>query len=520
MIEWIIYDTILIEILISITFTKLELITEKSIQQSSHLLWIPILWVWLLFKIKPETPIWVTFLAIYLSFNFKRWRILKQNMKIQFLFFVSVILVFYLVPSPLTPQIWIPTFKLPSIKDSNDILRYTNIVGKNVILAPESLAIDSDNGNILASLADGRVVVLKEEGQYIKTIFFRGQYIFHDYDLDQLSLDCTRKAITHELAWNKFKEEQCGRPLGLRIKKINEIKLLFIVDAYHGIYVIDMDKQTIHNIVTPTAMAVQMNKKIDKVALLVPKFFNDLDVATDGTIYFSDSSYKNTRSENRKEVLDGAPRGRIFSFKPKYFGGNGELNLMMCGLHFPNGVQLEDDDSLLVVESARFRVLKLNLNDEIYSTGSLLQSCDEYGSVYQYLKSKGSGLSILMDGAPGFMDNIRKGLKNNEYLIGVGAKSSKPFSLLYIAYQSNLLREIIGRIIPMKYIEYLVPKMGLILVMDSNGMITKTYQDPSGHTVYSISEAQFHPKTGSLLMGSHSNPFLGILTNDHHNDHH
>jgi hypothetical protein len=242
-----------------------------------------------------------------------------------------------------------------------------------------------------------------------------------------------------------------------------------------------------------------------------------LDVSLDdGTIYFTDSSFKNTRSENRIEVLDAAPRGRLFSFKSKKFGGDGLLHVIICGLHFPNGVQLgSNNHELMVVESARFRVLKLNLNDKIFDkkNETLIASCDEYGSLYQYLdQNKQGGVQVLLDAAPGFMDNIRKGKKETEYLIGVGAKSCQPFSLLYLVYQSLILRNIVGRIIPMRYIEYLVPKYGLVLVIDSNnGNIIKTYQDPSGKTISSISEAQIHPTTGDLLLGSHSNPFLGIL---------
>ena len=299
---------------------------------------------------------------------------------------------------------------------------------------------------------------------------------------------------------------------------MNFKKLLFIVDAYHGIYIINLNKKTVDHVITPST-EIYPNNINNTIITKIPKFFNDLDVTKDGTIYFSDSSYKNTRSENRKEVLDGAPRGRIFKVKPKYFRGDGKLNVMICGLHFPNGVQLENDKSLLLVESARFRVLKLNLKDKIFDNGLLLHSCDEYGSMYQYLKNNSdnnnsnnnnNGLSILLDGAPGFMDNIRQGLYSYEYLIGVGAKSSKPFSLLYLAYQSNILRNIIGRIIPMRYVEKLVPKYGLVLVIDSSGKITSTYKDETGETISSISEAQFHPKTKSLLLGSHSNPFLGV----------
>ncbi len=42
----------------------------------------------------------------------------------------------------------------------------------------------------------------------------------------------------------------------------------------------------------------------------VPKLLNDLDVASDGTIYMSDSSSKWERRNNRLLVLEAAPDGR------------------------------------------------------------------------------------------------------------------------------------------------------------------------------------------------------------------
>jgi sugar lactone lactonase YvrE len=85
---------------------------------------------------------------------------------------------------------------------------------------------------------------------------------------------------------------------------------------------------------------------VDPTALLPPKFFNDLDIIDRTTqageeriVYFSDTSYKNTRSENRQEILDGSPRGRLFSFNIH----RKELTVLACGLHFPNGVQILND---------------------------------------------------------------------------------------------------------------------------------------------------------------------------------
>lgn len=166
----------------------------------------------------------------------------------------------------------------------------------------------------------------------------------------------------------------------------------------------------------------------DNVALLEIKFFNDLDVFGD-MIYFSDSSYMYHRSQNRQEVLDGAARGRLFAFDVT----KKQLTVLACGLHFPNGIQFQpsatNSESLLVVDSTRFRILKVNIA-QVKTSNELIQSCDEYGSVYQHLKQAKtmSPISTFLDHGPGFMDNIRllqpmKYETDNSpphYLVGIG----------------------------------------------------------------------------------------------------
>lgn len=196
---------------------------------------------------------------------------------------------------------------------------------------------------------------------------------------------------------------------------------------------------------TPTATTTAA---VDPAALLSPKFFNDLDISADRkNIYFSDSSFKNTRSENRREVLDGAPRGRLF----KYCMNSKQLTVLLCGLHFPNGVQFLNPRSskspLLLAESARFRILKVNVNKPSLrnkqGVASLLSSCGEDGPLKTHLNTTSDPyVSTWMDRAPGFIDNIRadaasvrRGEGKVRFFVGLGTKSSRPFSLLWLAYQ-------------------------------------------------------------------------------------
>jgi hypothetical protein len=439
-----------------------------------------------------------------------------------------VAVVYYFQPSVLDPVLWKNPFKLPSLSGPylpNDKLIHVDKFCYGKCTAPESMAIDTVTGNIYASLSDGTVVLISQEGEIISTVFFSGGYISSPIDTRTNGLAdtqetltwCKRESTAHRLPAD---EKKCGRPLGLRLLGND----LYIIDAYHGLFRFDLSHDQAEHLVTPSTMInVEGRDDVDPVALLPPKFYNDLDVIdvtptseenSEGVkereretmIYFSDSSYKNTRSENRKEVLDGAPRGRLFSYNTR----EKKLTVLLCGLHFPNGVQLMSDGEILLVESTRFRVLKVNVKElGEKGEGRLLQSCSEEGSLYDYLakdvpgKVPGDLVSVFLDEVPGFMDNIRldpkvvvsvpvpgsgseseselgsesesrSGLAIEEnhnakrnFFIGLGITSSRPFSVLWISYQSIILRDVIGKFLPMELVENLVPRYGLVLVVNS-----------------------------------------------------
>lgn len=183
------------------------------------------------------------------------------------------------------------------------------------------------------------------------------------------------------------------------------------MDAYHGLFRLDLSTKAVKYMITPSTTISSPSSSslsIDPVALLTPKFFNDFDITSSGKIIFTDSSYRYGRSENRLEIIDGASRGRVLI----YDIFKKELTVILCGLHFSNGVQLilndnhhrsdindnnndngsddVDDDNyseeVIVNDLLRFRALRINISSPHLISGEALQSCDEYGSTYQGTK--------------------------------------------------------------------------------------------------------------------------------------
>jgi sugar lactone lactonase YvrE len=94
---------------------------------------------------------------------------------------------------------------------------------------------------------------------------------------------------------------------------------------------------------------VSMMKKIEGKK---PMFPDDLDVAKDGTIYWSDASTSSNPRNLVEEALAG-PTGRLVKFDPL----EKKNSVLISDLHFTNGVQLsKNEDFVLVAETFRARV--------------------------------------------------------------------------------------------------------------------------------------------------------------------
>ena len=96
----------------------------------------------------------------------------------------------------------------------------------------------------------------------------------------------------------RFEDEPtCGRPLGMRF---DHEGFLIVIDTYLGLFKVNVD----------TGHVTKLYSSSEEVAGKRPMFLNDLDIASDGSIYISDSSTKWDRRHNRLGIYENRPDGR------------------------------------------------------------------------------------------------------------------------------------------------------------------------------------------------------------------
>ena len=159
---------------------------------------------------------------------------------------------------------------------------------------PEAIAFD-DNGLMYTANEDGRIIILNSDGS-------------NPQDFAQTG----------------------GRPLGLKFDSNGN---LIVADAFQGLLSIDS--------------AGQISVLTTEYGGLPFLLTDDLDIGSDGTIYFSDASSVNNLNNFNNDW--GQANGRLLSYDPI----TGVTNLLLDNLYFANGVALSHDESyLLVNESA------------------------------------------------------------------------------------------------------------------------------------------------------------------------
>lgn len=83
---------------------------------------------------------------------------------------------------------------------------------------------------------------------------------------------------------------------------------------------------------------------------------NNAAVASDGTVYFTDSSSRYPLWAWKRDLLEHRPNGRLLAYR------DGTTEVVTTGLHFPNGVALTPDESaVLLVETTTHRLSRIPL---------------------------------------------------------------------------------------------------------------------------------------------------------------
>ena len=132
-----------------------------------------------------------------------------------------------------------------------------------------------------------------------------------------------------------------GVPLGL--ERLSETEIL-VCDAIKGVLTLDIKYQKIEFLAT-------------QVSGRQLRFCNNAAVARDGTVYFSESSTRHSFKHSTRDIIEHVPTGSLYRRRP-----DGDIDELLHGLYFANGVCLSPDESfVLVAESGESRITKLHL---------------------------------------------------------------------------------------------------------------------------------------------------------------
>lgn len=145
-----------------------------------------------------------------------------------------------------------------------------------------------------------------------------------------------------------------GRPLGFHFDHAGN---LVVCNTASGLHL--FEKDTGRNILLTTEAPI--SKEGSKLTPI--RYANDLDIAADGTIFFSDScdvapamnaaGFYDTMATYILNLAQGEKSGRLLKYDPK----TKKTSFLLGGLHFANGVALgPKEEYVLVVETSSVRV--------------------------------------------------------------------------------------------------------------------------------------------------------------------
>lgn len=290
--------------------------------------------------------------------------------------------------------------------------------------APEGVAVDPE-GRVYAGLEGGRVVRLRAGGG----------------------------------APELFAETK-GRPLGLDFDGAGN---LVVADAVQGLLSVGRDG----------AVGVLSREAEGRAFGCV----NDLDIASDGTIYFTDATDRFPLSVYRQDIIEHRPNGRLLAYDPAARASR----VVVDGLHFANGVALGPDESFLVVaETGKYRLWRV------------------------WLKGPRRGeREVFADNLPGFPDNVTFNGRDTFWLALVSPRNR----LLDTLLPRPFLRRVIARL--PSFMQPAPSRHGFVVGLDAEGRVTRTLQDPSGTHYALVSCALEHG--GALYLGSLGGDAVGRL---------
>uniref|UniRef100_A0A8C5WI28 Strictosidine synthase conserved region domain-containing protein n=1 Tax=Leptobrachium leishanense TaxID=445787 RepID=A0A8C5WI28_9ANUR len=367
---------------------------------------------------------------------------------------VAVMVGIYLLPSPIDPEPFIfdkPPPPLIGPLAVNRKLHQGKRIFEGLLKGPESFASDKD-GNLYTGTVDGKLWKISRE---------------------QLSFITQMGQNVSQCGTQEY-EPVCGRPHGVRMDPDG---YLIVADSYFGLFRVNPHTGE-------KTLLLSSEEGVDGVPF---KFLNGLEVARNGTIYFTDSSSKWGRRHHRYEVLELNHLGRLIRYDPV----KREAKTLLDGLYMANGLALSpDEDFLLIAETSISRI-----------------------SRYWLTSSRAGTSDVFVDNMPGYPDNIRL-CSRGTYRIGLSTTRFPgvlpPFLDAIAPYPA--LKRFIVKVTPLSFYSVLLRRHGLFLEVNEQGDVIDSFHDTDGRVTWVISDVFEHQ--GTLYLGNTDLPFLVVLTNE------
>jgi len=315
----------------------------------------------------------------------------------------------------------------------NDRLSEVETIGLGVVEGPEDVVLDADD-NLYTGTRHGTIV----------------RFLAPDY---------RRSEVFARIG---------GHPLGLAFDKQGD--LLTCVGGM-GVYRVSPNGAV--SLVTDETNRSWLSV-IDDSRLRLP---DDLDIAPDGRIFFSEATIRYEMADWVTDALEGRGNGRLICHDPR----TGQTRTVLRGLIFPNGITMcRDGQSLLFAETWACRI-----------------------SRYWFDGPKKGTHEVFISNLPGYPDNINRGSKGTYWVALLGLRTSTfDLAMRKPGFRRRMARRIAAD-------EWLFPNVnrGCIVHISETGEVLDVLWDRDGKNHPSITSTCEHK--GYLYLGGVSNNRIG-----------
>jgi sugar lactone lactonase YvrE len=212
-------------------------------------------------------------------------------------------------------------------------------------------------------------------------------------------------------------------------------------------------------------------------------FSDDLDIGPDGTVYFTEASWKFANPGHGEisyhlDMAENRPYGELLAWDP----ASGETRLLVDGLYFANGVAMAaDNQSVFFIETYRYRLSRYWLEGQ------------QAGEV-----------EIIAENLPGIPDGVSSDGEGRLYI----AMDTQRVPIMRLLHRNPFLTRMITKLPESLWLRAGQVR-GFILVTDEEGNYLDSYHDPDGRFGFI---ANVVPHEGELWIGSLTEGVIGRFT--------